>query len=162
MPRRKSGFTPKAHYQKHRDTISSERKQRYLEDPEYREKVRSRSAEEARKKKENSLSKKVGKGVYEINGVIFYSGSYIAQQCGITPQLLNYYHMKGVIPYPREVIVTTYRKYTSEYALAIIQILQDSSNYTTTERKFITENALNNLINILGETKLKELSHYEP
>ena len=73
MPRKKSGFTQKKYYKQNKQGISWVKKQRYRDDPEYREKILQRAKEAHLKKKGISGVERVDSNIFRIDGITYYT-----------------------------------------------------------------------------------------
>lgn len=112
-------------YSKHSDTLNSSRKERYHNDPEYRQKCidNARAARERRKTKQAALGEQ--KATTKIlNGVevVVYRITEAAKIAGISPQTLRKLEMDGIIP---ESSFPGVHRYYTEKQVGMIRVCLD-------------------------------------
>ena len=120
MPKKTKTFSYSEYYQKKKEDIQKKKRERYLKDPLYKEKMRANASLHYAKKKGVDSVEKVSAGVYRINGVDFYSVNYIAQRAGVSGQLVNYYLLNRVIPEPRKIAAYSKRLFSFDYMEAVV------------------------------------------
>ncbi|ANO57626.1 hypothetical protein [Vibrio phage vB_VhaS-a] len=86
-------------YEKNKDTHNRNRRDRYQNDPEYREAIQQRARERARERRE---ARKGEEPVItrELNGVNVrvFRHSEVAEMCGVSPRKMKADELKGKIP----------------------------------------------------------------
>lgn len=133
MPRKKTGFTQKKYYKQNREGLNWSKKQRYANDPEYREAILRRSKERYLAERKLDSCQRLGDNVYELNGVRYYTVKHIADKCGISTALVWYYHNNGYLPKPKPVGTYTWKMYRNEFVEAAVPVLLDFSHRRFTD-----------------------------
>ena len=151
MPRKKSGFTQKKYYKQNKEGISWVKKQRYRDDPEYREKILQRAKEAHLKKKGISGVERVDSNIFRIDGITYYTVNHIAKACDVSSSLISYYHEMGYLPKPKQIGEYTWRMYRSEYVEAVIPIITDYLNRVFTSPQEMAEKLSKKLGDLLKE-----------
>lgn len=123
MPKKTKAFSHEEYYEKNKQKINDRKKERYLTDASYRESIRNSAAKSYARKRGVDSVERVSAGVYKINGVDYYSVSYIARKTGVSTQLINYYLVNGILPEPRKIPNYTKRLFSYSLTAAITQAI---------------------------------------
>lgn len=154
MPKKTHNFSQSDYYKKRKDELSQIRKNKYLTDPVFQEAAKQRAKEAYRRRKGDSDTEKLSPETFRVGSITYNTVGYIARNCNITANLINYYHDQGYIPIPQDVAGYSRRMYNMELAEAIIVVI---TAYTKRELQKPAE-MYDKLVALLGKQKIKEMT----
>lgn len=154
MPKKTNDFSPAEYYEKHKQEISDRKRSRYLNDPVYRETIRNNAAKRYANSRGVNSIERAGNGLYKINGINYYSVSYLAHRVGVSSQLINYYLVNGVLPEPRK-LPNYYRRL---FSVELMEASATAIMMYQTKKIATVSDIIGTIKEILGD-KYKELTH---
>lgn len=104
-------------YEENKEAHNQSRRERYAQDPEYRERTREQARVQAAKRRNNAgaaLTRKLDGVTYEVVKL-----SAVAESCGVVPDTIKRAHDKGAIP-PCS-FSGTHRVYTKGQEAALVK-----------------------------------------
>lgn len=155
MPKKTNNFSHSEYYLKNKEDIKARKQERYRTDAQYREAIKANASANYAKKRGVDTVAKVSTGIYKINGVDYYSVSYIAQRTNVSSQLVNYYILNGILPEPRK--LPNYLKRLFSYELMEV-VVTAIGMYQSKQIAKATDIPVS-IKDMLGD-KYKELIHH--